>query len=554
MNQDTRSLIAVGLSVGVFIVWYGFFSPKPTKDQLQNKAESAQTQPANVQKTEPTNQTQKPEEKKITENVDITKDPQGSLPIKTTTIESDLYKVELTNDGGVPIFWEMKKFVKSENGKTVPVNLINGNLSALNENFSYQGIPQKPRYNLVEATSDRVVYAWRSKNIDLTKTYQFNPKTYLLELTVSIRNLSENPIETGLTTEWSIELPKQEKKGMFSFLKGPQNEFKPIYFLDNKLSYDPVAEKEGKLFWAGIEDRYFMSAIVPRGHGDSAKVSATRTALPDDKAAIETTITIPAISVAAGSAVERKFSVYVGPKEMESLKSSGSSLEKAIDYGWFSFIAVPILYLLKFFYGLIHNYGVAIIILTIFVKLLLHPLSRHSMKSMKGMQTLQPKLKELKEKYKDNKEKLNMETMALFRAHKVNPMGGCLPMALQLPIYIALYKVLWNSIELYRAPFVGFYKDLSAPDPYFIMPIILGVAMWLQQKLTPSASTDPAQAKMMQIMPIMFTAFMLFLPSGLVLYILVNTVMGVAQQYMSNNDIRMRDVLRGKFKPQTAVK
>jgi YidC/Oxa1 family membrane protein insertase len=140
-----------------------------------------------------------------------------------------------------------------------------------------------------------------------------------------------------------------------------------------------------------------------------------------------------------------------------------------------------------------------------------------------------------------------METMQLFRANKVNPMGGCLPMLLQLPIYIALYKVLWNSIELYRAPFFWFYKDLSAPDPTFVMPVLMGVAMWFQQKLTPSATADPMQAKMMQIMPVMFTAFMLFLPAGLVLYIFVNTIMGVAQQWMMNKDLRLRDVLRGRF-------
>jgi len=169
------------------------------------------------------------------------------------------------------------------------------------------------------------------------------------------------------------------------------------------------------------------------------------------------------------------------------------------------------------------------------------------MKSMKEMQKLQPKLKELKEKYKNDKERINIETMKLFKAHKVNPMGGCLPMLLQFPIYIALYKVLWNSIELYRAPFFWFYQDLSAPDPYFIMPVLLGVSMWLQQKLTPSATADPAQAKMMQIMPIMFTAFMLFLPSGLVLYIFVNTIMGVMQQWMMNKDLRFRDLVRGKL-------
>ena len=184
---------------------------------------------------------------------------------------------------------------------------------------------------------------------------------------------------------------------------------------------------------------------------------------------------------------------------------------------------------------------------------MMHPINLKSLKSMKAMQELQPRLKELQKKYKGNKERLNQETMQLFKAHKVNPMGGCLPMLLQLPIYIALYKVLWNSIELYHAPFFWFYKDLSAPDPYMITPIILGVFMVAQQKLMPSASADPAQKKMMMIMPVMFTVFMVFLPVGLVVYILVNTVMTVVTQWMYNKGIRMRDVLRFKFKPHTVA-
>ncbi|OGQ38543.1 MAG: hypothetical protein A2W61_01970 [Deltaproteobacteria bacterium RIFCSPLOWO2_01_44_7] len=166
---------------------------------------------------------------------------------------------------------------------------------------------------------------------------------------------------------------------------------------------------------------------------------------------------------------------------------------------------------------------------------------------MKGMQALQPRLKEIREKYGKDKERMNTETMQLFKAHKINPMGGCLPMLLQIPIYIALYNVLWNSVELYHAPFFWFYKDLSAPDPYLITPILLGITMFIQTKMTPSASADPAQQKIMMIMPIMFSGFMIFLPMGLVVYILVNTGMTILQQWMYKNDIRFRDLLRGRL-------
>ena len=186
----------------------------------------------------------------------------------------------------------------------------------------------------------------------------------------------------------------------------------------------------------------------------------------------------------------------------------------------------------------------AIIVLTFFIKLLLHPVNKKAMQSMKAMQKLQPRLQELRTKYKDSKEKLNMEMMLLFKTHKVNPMGGCLPMLIQMPVYIALYKVLYNAIELYHAPFFWFYRDLSAPDPYLITPILLGILMALQQKLTPVASMDPAQQKMMLIMPLMFSAFMIFLPSGLVIYIMVNTIMSVIQQYMIHREMSFWDLLK----------
>jgi YidC/Oxa1 family membrane protein insertase len=160
------------------------------------------------------------------------------------------------------------------------------------------------------------------------------------------------------------------------------------------------------------------------------------------------------------------------------------------------------------------------------------------------MQKLQPKLTEIREKYQNDRERMNLEMMNLFKSHKVNPMGGCLPMVLQMPVYIALYKVLYNAIELYHAPFFGFYRDLSAPDPYFISPVLLGIFMVVQQKMTPSATQDKAQANMMLMMPVMFSAFMLFLPSGLVIYIFVNTLMTVVQQYLHQHEMSFADLLR----------
>jgi len=191
------------------------------------------------------------------------------------------------------------------------------------------------------------------------------------------------------------------------------------------------------------------------------------------------------------------------------------------------------LWLLKFFYNLIHNYGVAIILLTIVIKLILYPLTHKSFKSMKEMQKIQPKITALREKYKDNKEMLNKEIMTLYRTQKVNPLGGCLPMLLQIPVFFALYKVLLDSIELRHAPFIFWIQDLSAKDPYYITPILMGASMFIQQKMTPQVG-DPTQAKLMLMLPIVFTFMFLNFPSGLVIYWLVNNLLSIAQQFYIN--------------------
>jgi YidC/Oxa1 family membrane protein insertase len=204
-------------------------------------------------------------------------------------------------------------------------------------------------------------------------------------------------------------------------------------------------------------------------------------------------------------------------------------LEKAIDFGMFDIIAKPLLYILKYLNKATHNYGLAIIILTIIIKIIFFPLTHKSYKSMKAMKDLQPKMMALKKKYKNEKERLNREVMNLYRTNKVNPLGGCLPLLVQFPIFIAFYWVLLGSIELRHAPFMLWIKDLSAHDPYYITPILMGASMFIQQKMTPTVG-DPTQAKVMLAMPIIFTFLFLKFPSGLVIYWLVNNVLQIFQQ------------------------
>jgi YidC/Oxa1 family membrane protein insertase len=260
----------------------------------------------------------------------------------------------------------------------------------------------------------------------------------------------------------------------------------------------------------------------------------------------------------AASEQPTHFTVYVGPKDVEILDATGYQLERVVDFGWFSFLAVPLLRLLKTFHGVTHNYGIDVIVLTILIKVLFIPLTNRSMKSMRDMQRLQPQMAKLREKYKDDREKLNKEMIELYRRHRVNPLGGCLPMLLQFPVFIGLYQALSQAIELRHAKFAFWVHDLSAHECYpwpgqgtihgcnefalFGLPIpilvlLMGGSMILQQYFSPSSGMDPAQQRMMMVlMPIMFTVMFINFPSGLVLYWLVNNVLTIAQQWWANRE------------------
>ncbi|HLB25006.1 MAG TPA: membrane protein insertase YidC, partial [Nitrospirota bacterium] len=227
------------------------------------------------------------------------------------------------------------------------------------------------------------------------------------------------------------------------------------------------------------------------------------------------------------------FIFYGGPKEYDRLKAVGAGLERSVDFGWFAFIAKPLFVSLKYFYGMVHNYGWAIIIITVIIKLIFAPLTHSSQKSMKRMSKLQPHFAELKEKYKGDPTRMNQEMMGLYKKHKVNPLGGCLPMLIQIPVFIALYNVLNNSIELRQAPFALWLTDLSAKDPYYVLPILMGLSMLAMQKMTPT-SMDPKQNRIMMLMPVVMTFMFINLPSGLVLYFTVSNLLSMAQQLYIN--------------------
>jgi YidC/Oxa1 family membrane protein insertase len=285
------------------------------------------------------------------------------------------------------------------------------------------------------------------------------------------------------------------------------------------------------ILWTGFADKYFLGAVLAK-NGSIAGVQVKE----GSGNHVDAVVSSP-VSLTPGQSVTVSDTLYFGPKDLDILKAQGNRLEEVIDLGWYSAIAKPLLYTLKFFYRFTRNYGIAIIIITVILKCIFYPLTHKSYKSMKEMQKLQPKMAALKEKYKDDRDGLNRAVMELYKEHKVNPLGGCLPMVVQIPVFFALYKALMFSIDLRQAPFFFWITDLSAKDPYYVTPIIMGATMVVQQRMTPNTSMDPMQAKMMMALPVVFTFMFLNFPSGLVLYWLVNNILTIAQQYYINKKI-----------------
>jgi len=308
----------------------------------------------------------------------------------------------------------------------------------------------------------------------------------------------------------------------------------------------PVTQT-GQVRWVGSDNRYFITALVPLEKEEDRRCELQLT--KDD--VVHAALQFPEASIPAGGVAQRKFAVFVGAKDLGSLDAVKGSDEQdakladAIEFGWFAVLCRPMLWLLKVFFKMFGNWGIAIILLTVVVKLLTLYWTQKSMRSMKQMQRLKPKIDELRAKFKDDKERLNQEMMALYKIHKVNPLGGCLPMLIQMPIWFALYRTLGNAVELYRSNFAGWITDLTAPDPYYVLPIAMGISMYAQQAITPQPM-EGTQAKMMKyFMPGFFTLMMLALPSGLTLYIFVNTVLTMIHQWYMNKTEPAEPVTKG---------
>jgi YidC/Oxa1 family membrane protein insertase len=552
--MEKRTILAFILSFLVFIIWAQFFTPK-----------------TNV----PVNDTQKIEEKG-TKN--ITKESAG-LPIassdpvlnntgsgelnnsvteKRITVETPLYRATFTNKGPSITEFQLKKYRVSIDPASPYFELFKENEQVkYHVSFLYNNpqikegsnlffIADKENINLsLGQNMEILTFRYNSpEGITIEQIFSFSPDRYDIGVKIKVSNNSVN-VATGNIKSVISNLPVQKKAKYYSFTgtavfaDNDLKQFKP-----KDLEDEEDADVTGSIDWFSYEDEYFITAIAPEEKKDTRYKGTI-----EKSGVITATHFSKSVEILPANEILKSYSLFLGPKEIKILKTFDHNLESAIDYGFFDVIAKPLHYLLLYFNKYLKNFGFSIILLTFIIKILFWPLTHKSQKSMKEMQKLQPLMAKIREKHKDNKEMMNKELMGLYRTYKVNPMSGCLPMLIQIPVFIALYSVLSSSIELRHEPFAFWIKDLSTPDRLFSLPfgipfmnppygipvltLLMGLSMFIQQKMQPMVG-DPAQAKIMMFMPIMFTVMFINFPSGLVLYWLTQNILSIGQQYYIN--------------------
>ena len=378
-----------------------------------------------------------------------------------------------------------------------------------------------------------------AKGVVVTKRYEFLRGSYDIGLDMVVDNTTADPWQAKLfgqiKRDASNDPSETTDMGMQSYLGAVFSSVEDAY---QKVSFDDMLEANAKVVtnngWVAMSQHYFLSAWIP---APGAEYSYSSRAA-NDKFIVG--FVSPAFTVPAGENKTVSAHFYAGPKVTEKLQAAAPELELTVDYGILWWIASPLAWLLKAIQGIVGNWGVTIICITIVVKALLFQVNAKAFRSMAKMRKFGPEMARLKELYGDDRQKMSQSMMELYKKEKINPLGGCLPILAQMPIFIALYWVLLESVELRQAPFMLWIHDLSVMDPYFVLPILMGATMFIQQLLNPTPP-DPMQAKIMKMLPIVFTIFFLWFPAGLVLYWLVNNCLSIAQQYVINKQIEGDD-------------
>ena len=463
-----------------------------------------------------------------------------------TTVVTDLLTVEISHKGGTIINAYLNEYPKELKSEEKFQLLSNSPDRIFHAQSGLIPAEQMPTHQS-EYTSERQEYflqgnselivplIWKGDNgVVVTKNYHFKPDSYIVEVDYLISNNSNTDQIVSSYTQLSHGSEEESGGG---FMMGMQNFSGGATYNDEEIfekidfeDFDSSPKTTSIGGWAAMIQHYFFAAWIPNDdekHTYSTKSSRGKYLL--------TTVN-PSSKIAAGTTASLgKNQLYIGPKEHVRLELLAPGLDKTVDYGWLFIIAKPVAIFLHWIYSFIGNWALSIVVLTLIIKLAFYKLSEKSFRSMAGMKKLAPRLQKIKETYKDDKQKIGKKTMELYKSEKINPAAGCLPILVQIPVFISIYWVLIEMVELRQTPFL-YLPDLSMKDPYFILPLIMGASMWFQQRLNPPPA-DPIQAKIMMMLPVVFTVFFLWFPSGLVLYWVTNNVLSITQQVYINKKI-----------------
>ncbi len=545
--DNQRVLLAVVLSLAILLGYNYFFIPRPVPPTVQqeNGSETVQVVPDGSSTAQPVASMQAPV---TAPTVSVTPGREG----RDIYVETSLYQAVISENGG-----GIKSFkLKNYNEQLDPAS----GFKELNKQEKFNELPlyfswgdepasasvpvfEADKTELALVSGESATLTMRTilpSGLVMSRVMTFRDDSYEIGLDVKIFNSSQTDHVQGASYLRLVNEPFTKNENERFVFTGP------ALFQNNTLEQikvddleDGPLERSDNIEWMAYEGIYFMTAVIPEGGKQAARFEL----LGNRK--VSSTLSAGVVAITPGAEKTYSYKIFFGPMKLRILKDVGHNLNKAVNFGWFDFLAKPMLFLLNFLYGYINNYGVGIILVTVIIKLLFWPISFKGMKSMKTMQKLQPKMTQIREKYGNDKDRMNREMMQLYKTYKVSPLGGCMPMLLQIPVFFALYRLLMQTIELRHAPFFGWITDLSAPDRLFIgfdipylggLPVLtlfMGASMFLQQKMTP-AQGDPAMARMMMFLPVIFTFMFINFASGLVLYWFVNNLLSIAQQYAIN--------------------
>lgn len=548
-TDQIRPILLVALAFIGFLLWQAWekdYGPKPrTQGEVSESSVIAGNNPVSSIATMPGPDVPDVPEPTIasTERAGPADAPSNTVGVRAPGIDvrTDVYRARILLSGGTLSSVELLNYPISTDEPDVPFRLLAesgarlftaqsglvGKTSAPNHHAQYTAAKQ--RYELQPGAEQlEVSLTWSEGAIKVTKIYTFRRGSYEIDVAHRVENNGDMPWVGRVYGQFRRVAPN-ESRGLgqiYTYTGGVVSSPAKPY---EKYDFDDMADadlsRDIRGGWSAMIQHYFAGAWIP-----APEIEAHYYSRALESSQYTFGVVASGFSVAPGTVGSRSLKLFVGPKIQSLLAAAAPGLERTVDYGWLFFIAQPLYIGLQWIQAVVRNWGWSIIFLTVLIKLAFFPLSNASYKSMARMRKLQPKIVTLKDRFGGDRQKLNQAMMEMYKKEKINPLGGCLPIIVQIPVFIALYWVLLETVELRQASFMFWLNDLSTHDPYYVLPVLMGISMFVQQRLSP-APPDPIQAKVMMAMPVIFTFFFLFFPSGLVLYWLCNNLLSIAQQY-----------------------